>query len=214
MNQLKQRAISKAKQLRQELGGTIFAFPVEEHNQFSEYVVVMYAGGTYHIFPHTNIINDAAIGVMTALEEMKKNGYAINYEKDVRFISYESQMNAPDVTMRRLKKQTNRKPTMQESEDYYKKGVSEEDYSFSARGIIKFSYLAMVDDDLPKGAQFMNEYYKLLAMRKYGKTAAAIKQEVRRMNKDEAIGWIERTYKKYIRDDMEIFNIMQLLKEA
>ena len=58
----------------------------------------------------------------------------------------------------------------------------------------------------------MVEFYQLLAMRKYGKTVAAIKQEVRRMGKDQAIKWIEQTHKKYIHDDMEIMNIFNRLK--
>lgn len=69
----------------------------------------------------------------------------------------------------------------------------------------------MVNDNNPKSILFMNEYYKLLAMRKYGKTAAAIKQEVHEMGKDQAFRWLEQTYKKFIYNDMEIINILNNL---
>jgi hypothetical protein len=33
------------------------------------------------------------------------------------------------------------------------------------------------------------------------------------MDKDTAIDWIEKTYEQYIHDDMDIFNIMNLIKK-
>jgi hypothetical protein len=95
---------TKAKQLRQELGGTIFAFPLEEDNPFSRYAVVVYAGEQYFIYPEASDISEAATGVLTLLEEMKKHGYDTNYERNVRLISYQTQIDAPSVTMKRLKK--------------------------------------------------------------------------------------------------------------
>lgn len=200
----------QAHSMRQELGGRIFAFPVEEDNPFSKYAVVVYLGGSYHIYPEASTIEEAAIGVKTILEEAEKSGYNLQFEKDVRFVSYDAQMNAPSVTMRRLKKGNASKPAFEDGVDVMKQKEID-DYVISARGMIKFSYLSMVDDNMPKGYQFMEEYYKLLSMRRYGKTAAAIKREVRRMTKDEAIKWIERTYDRYIKDSSEIINIMQSL---
>lgn len=80
----------------------------------------------------------------------------------------------------------------------------------SARGLLKFSYIEMVDEKNPKASRFMNEYYKLLATRKYGKTAVAIKQEVRKMSKDQAFRWLEQTFEKYVHDDMEIMNFLNI----
>ncbi|WP_407308786.1 hypothetical protein [Desulfosporosinus sp. SB140] len=98
------RTIEKAKQLRKELGGTIFAFPLEEDNPFSPYGVVVFAGGQYFAYPNATDISEAAAGVLTILEEMKKHGFDTDYERNVRLISYQAQMDAPSVPMRRLRK--------------------------------------------------------------------------------------------------------------
>lgn len=202
----------KAEELRKQVGGTIFAFPIEEENPHSAYAVVVYAGGLYHVYPKCDDISFAALGVNTILEEMKKVGQATDFKTDVRLISYEAQMNAPDVRMARIKKEQ-QKATL--TKDQLVAGVDVSphpempgEYLFSARGLIKFSYLSMVDDKLPNAFQFMDGYYKLLAGKRYGKTAAAIKQEVKRMDKDGAIRWIERTFSRYVRDDSEVFGIM------
>lgn len=200
-----------AETLKSQVGGTIFAFPIDDRDPFSKYAVTMYTGEEYKTFPDTLVFEEAADGVAQLLEGLKENGFDADYERNVRFVSYEAQVNAPSVTMRRLKKG----PYLQRT-GYLNEGVdivpTDDGYDISARGLIKFSYLQMIDDKTPKAALFMDEYYKLLAMRKYGKTAAAIKQEVRRMDKDEAVKWIERSYTKYIHDDMEVMNIMQTIK--
>lgn len=198
----------KAKELREELGGSIFAFPVEEENPFSKYAVSIIVGDGFKIYPELMTIEEAAIAVQTTLEMFEKEGLESDYSKLVRFVSFESQVNAPSVTMRRLKKQNFAKTVYQKDIDVSPTG---EGYAFSARGVLKFSYIAMVDDNLPKARKFMYEYYKLLSMRKYGKTSAAIKKEVKRMNKDEAIIWLEKTYERYVQNDSEIFSIMQNL---
>jgi hypothetical protein len=200
----------KAAELRKQLGGTIFAFPIHEEEPFSEYAVVVYAGGKYHLYPEAADVSLAALGVKTILEQFKKIGQDSDYKRNVRFISYDAQINAPSVTMRRLKKDNVSKPLLKEGVDVFKRN-DEEGYLFNSRGLLKWTYIEMVDEKNPKAVHFMDEYYKLLAIRKYGKTAAAIKQEIRRMNKEQAIDWIERTYKQYIRDDTEVMNIMQTL---
>ncbi|MNW41402.1 hypothetical protein D3C74_185390 [compost metagenome] len=144
------------------------------------------------------------------MEGFKANGWDSDYERNVRFISYQAQLDAPSVTMRKLKKENLSKPVFQENEDVILRN-GEEGHLISARGLLKFSYMEMVTEKNPKAIQFMNEYYKLLAMRKYGKTAAAIRQEVNRMAKDQALKWIEKTQERYIHDDTEIMNIMKLL---
>jgi hypothetical protein len=199
---------NKAAELRSQLGGTIFVFPIDEQDPFSKYAVVVYAGGMYHTYPETENISVAAVGVQTILEQFKKHGEDVSFEKDVRFVSFEAQVNGPDLTMRRLRKENISKPVFQKDVDFTEgdEGATE---LISARGLLKFSYLQMVEDKNHKAFLFMNEYYKLLAMRKYGKTAAAIRQEVKRMSKDQAIRWIERTYKSYVHDDVEIMDIFQ-----
>lgn len=207
----KSRIKEKAAELRQRQGGTIFSFPIHEEEPFSEYAVVVYAGGKYFVYPEAADISFAALGIKTILEQFKKHGQDDNYDRNVRLISYDAQINAPSVTMRRARNTpgmvSSRTPVFTEGIDVTPKEDSEE-LMISARGVLKLSCLEMLDKN-PKGVQFMDKYYQLLAMRKYGKTAAAIKQEVRRMNKDQAIQWIERTYKHYILDDMEVMNIMQ-----
>lgn len=199
-----------ADDMRRRHGGTIFSFPVEPENPFSEYAVTVFTGEGYKTFPNSLNIQNAAGGIHQILEGFKKSGIDADYGRNVRLASYEAQVNAPDVTMRRLKKENVFSRTLNESADV--SPIDGGEYAVSARGLIKFSYLSMVEDKLPKAIEFMDKYYQLLAMRKYGMTAAAIKQEVRRMNKDEAVQWIEQTYSKYVRDDMEVMNIMESLK--
>jgi len=101
--QTKQQAIETAKAIREQLGGTIFAFPIEPDNPFSTYAVVVYAEGKYFVYPEATDITEAAAGIMTVLEEFKKIGLAKDYNTDVRMITYKTQLDAPSVIMRRLK---------------------------------------------------------------------------------------------------------------
>lgn len=209
----------RADEIRKERGGKIFAFPYEIDNPHSKYVVTLYTGDQYITYPKLlDDISDAAAGVQRLLETLKRNGQDADFERVVRFVSYEAQVNAPDVRMRKLKKEGHL-INQSAPRGFLKTGVDvkpfengEEGYNFSAQGVIKMSYLTMVEDKTPNASKFMNDYYKLLAMKKYGKTAAGIKQEVYRMDKSEAISWIERTYKKYVNSDFEIFDIFNSLK--
>lgn len=202
----KQEIKDKAKALRENLGGTIFAFPIEENNPFSEYAVVVFQQGEYFVYPQASDISLAANGVMHILDLFKKEGIEASYENDVRFISHQAQMDAPNVTMRRLKKESISKPLLQNNIDV-KEGIERDNPILSARGTLKISYLSMVDDHMPKASMVMDEYYKFLAMKRYGKTAAAIKREVSKMGKEQAIAWIEQTYTKFVNDPMDIFNL-------
>lgn len=206
MNNLQTQAITKARELKEQLGGTIFAFPIEGNNPFSAYAIVMYAEGTYFPYPNAANISEASLGVLTLLEELKKIGQDADYERNVRLVSYQTQMDAPSTVMKRLKKKNAKRPLLEEVKDI-SKGSEETGHIIYARGLLKLSYFMMVDEKNPKASQFMTEYYKLLAMRKYGKTAAAIKQEVRKMSKDQVSRWLEETFDKYIHDDLEIMNI-------
>lgn len=110
MNDLQTQAIEKAKQLRGQLGGSIFGFPLEENNPFSQYAVVMYAAGQYFAYPNATDISEAATGIMILLEEMKKLGYDTDYERNVRLISFQAQTDAPSTVMHRLKKVNGTRP--------------------------------------------------------------------------------------------------------
>lgn len=101
---MRKQAIETAKALREQLGGTIFAFPIEPDNPFSTYAVVVYAGGEYFVYPEATDVSEAATGVLVILEEFKKIGLAKDYDEDVRMITYKAQMDAPSVVMRRLKR--------------------------------------------------------------------------------------------------------------
>lgn len=200
---------AKAKALRERVGGTIFSFPIEEDNPHSEYAVVVYAGNNYFVYPQASDMSLAATGVMTILDLFKKEGIPASYEKDVRFLSYQAQVDAPNVMMRRLKKKVCfglAKPVYQKDLDV-RDGTEETGPLFSARGVLKVNYFSMIDDNLPKAAQFMDKYYELLASRRYGKTASAIKREVRKMSKGDAVRWLEQTYERFIKDPIDIFNI-------
>ncbi|KGE16637.1 hypothetical protein [Paenibacillus wynnii] len=191
----------KAATLRERLGGTIFGYPIHENNPHSPYAVVVYAAGHYHVYPEAKDISFAALGVKTILEQFQKSGLSVNYTDAVRLVSYEAQVNAPDVTMRRLR---------DSQADYSTTEAGTE--LISGKGAVKMAYFGMVDDRNPKCGQLMDQYYKLLASRRYGKTAAAIKQEVRKMNRDQATGWIERTYSKYLKgEDIAILELFRNL---
>jgi len=203
----------KAKAIREQQGGRIFGFPIHEEEPYSPYAVVVFWGGTYHVYPEAKDISLAALGVKTVLEQLQKHGEDVNYERDVRLISYQAQIDAPNVVMRRLKKKNLTHPLFEKGADVIEHDELPGEHLISGRGLVKWTYIEMADEKNPKAIQFMNEYYKLLAMRKYGKTAAAIRQEVRKKTKDEAIEWIEKTYKRYINDSREIINIMNMLSE-
>ena len=205
------QAIAKAKQIKEQSGGTIFSFPIEESNPFSSYAIVVYAEGQYFAYPHAADISEAALGVLTIMEEFKKIGIDVDYKKDVRLISYQAQMDAPSVVMRQLKKESVNKPLLESGKDFTKTGEEAENISLSARGVLKMSFLEMIDEKNPKASQFMERYYQLLATRKYGKTVGAIKQEVHKMGKEQAFGWLEQTFEKYIHDDTEVINILNSL---
>ena len=206
VNDFQAQAIAMSKEFKEKLDGTIFAFPIEENNPFSSYAVVMYAGGRYFSYPDATNISEASAGVLAILSELEKRGQDANYERNVRIISYQAQMDAPSTVMRQLKKEQMTRPLFTEGDD-----LTEESKLISACGILKLSYIMMVDGKNLKASRYMDEYYRLLATRKYGKTAAAIKQEVRKMGKDKAIEWLEQTYKKYVYDDMDLIGILNSL---
>lgn len=205
---------SRARVMQSEIGGRIFAFPVDMDDPLSQYAIVMDMGSQqFKAYPNPVHISDAAGCILALLEGLDEQGESFDYEKDVRLISGLAQLNGPDVTMRRMKKQMEAKPVFASGIDVSTNPDDPEQHLISARGIIKFSYLEMLDKN-PKGIQFMEGYYRLLAMRRYGKTAAAIKQEIRRMSKEEGLRWVESTYKRFIHNDVEIMDLMKSLKGA
>lgn len=199
----------RARAYKERLGGMIFVFPVDEENPYSLYAFASFKGTDCWVYPEAAPMEDAAGHVLATLELLNESGFPSTYEKDVRFISCEAQMNGPSLAVRRLKKAERKEPFFEDGVDGGANPDDLEGYLFSARGVIKVGYLQMMDEKNPKGKQFMEGYYQLLASRRYGKTAAAIRQEVRRMSKDEARKWIENTYTKYVQDDREILDMLQ-----
>ena len=104
MSKSQSKAIENAKRLKKQFGGTIFAFPIEEENPFSPYSIVVFHQGMYFPFPDATDLSEAALGVNTLLEEMRKNGMDDDYERNVRLILHQAQKDAPSTVMRRLKK--------------------------------------------------------------------------------------------------------------
>ena len=211
MSNLQAQSITRAKQIKEQHGGTIFSFPLEEDNPFSPYAIVMCVENKYFPYPDACDISEAASGIFILLEEMKKSGMDADYQRNVRMISYQAQMNAPNTVMRKLKKENTSKPFFSEGKDF-KKGTEGEEEQISARGLLKISYLQMVEERNPKASQFMEHYYQLLATRKYGKAASAIRQEVHKMTKAQVLGWLEQTFEKYVHDDMEVMSLLDILK--
>ncbi len=206
----------QAMEYRAKFGGNFFTFPIEPDNPHSLYAFAMYDGQNYHLYAEAVPVEEAAAHLRIAIEAYEEVfGTKIDWDRDVKFISTESQVNSDSVTMRRLRNSGELRPAAPTgyltSEDVRHETEPEERYLFSARGLIKFMYLE--SHDTPKAAEFMDKYYQLLAMKKYGATAAHIKREVKRMSKDDAVKWIERTYSKYIHDDSEIFDLMPGLKK-
>lgn len=131
------KSIEQAKQIRENHGGTIFVFPIQEDNSFSSYSVVIYAGGKYFVYPNATDISEAASRILTLLEEVKKNGMDADYTRNVRLVSHQAQMDAPSTIMRKLKKENISKPFLKEGKDY-KKESEGEDEQVSARGVLKY----------------------------------------------------------------------------
>lgn len=198
---------TRAAEMRRRLGGTIFSFPINENDPGSKYAVTIFVGPGFRTFPTPLTIEEAAAGVRETLEGMKELGMGGSFEHDVRFVVGEAQMNAPNVTMRRLKKSEAGRAPLEQGVDVVPNPDDPGSILFSARGVLKFSIIEMFERN-PKAVKLLDGYCKLLASKQYGKTAAAIKQEVLRMGKHEALRWAERTYTRYITDSREVLNLL------
>lgn len=130
---------SKAHELREQLGGNIFSFPIEEDNPLSLYAVAIFSGEQLATFPDPMTIEEAAAGISMTLEELGKMGRDSDYDRNVRMVSYDAQMNGPSVTMRRLRKAEEgyQKVMNTNIEDFI---PSDDGYNMTARGLIKLSY--------------------------------------------------------------------------
>ena len=100
----KQAMEQRARALQVELGGIIFAFPVDPDDPQSQYAVATLFGGGCVVYPDPLDIEDAAVLVGAIIETVKEEKYPFEYVRDVKFISYDPQANAPNVTMRRLRR--------------------------------------------------------------------------------------------------------------
>ncbi len=207
---------AEAQAYRAKIGGIFIIFPIEPDNPRSLYAFTTLWGDIVHVYHEALPVEEAAASLQMAIEAYEETFKTkIDWDRDVKFISTEAQVNADNVTMRRLRNSGELRPAAPTgyltSEDVRHETEPEERYLFSARGLIKFMYLE--SHDTPKAAGFMDKYYQLLAMKKYGATAAHIRREVKRMTTGEAVKWIERTYSTYIHDDSEIFDLMPGLKK-
>nr|WP_145402981.1 hypothetical protein [Paenibacillus xylanexedens] len=204
----------RAKDMLERLGGTIFSFPIEEENPYSQYAVAVFTGSDFNVYPNPMSFEEAAAGVLEILEGYKAIGLDADFERNVRLATYDAQFNSPNVTMQRLKKHNMNGPVL-------KKGVDVtdhpehpgEEYLVSGCGVVKFAYITMLEEKNPRSILFMDRFYKLLATKRYGKTAGAIKQEVRRMTKSQAIKWIDRICERHFKGGREIFGIMNSLSQ-
>ncbi len=86
-----------------------------------------------------------------------------------------------------------------------------EEVMLSARGLMLFSFYAWRDDRKPNGKQFLKEYCRLLATRKYGGTASEIFKALEAMSKDEGAAWMQHTFDQYM-GDYDIVGLFQGLK--
>lgn len=109
MTKLNKKQIEKqAREIKNKHGGKLFAFPIEPDNPHSKYAFTIYMGkDKFCTYPELADINQVANYCLEGMKLLNSNGYETNYERDVRLISYDAQMNAPDVTMRRLRKDHN-----------------------------------------------------------------------------------------------------------
>ncbi len=84
----------------------------------------------------------------------------------------------------------------------------EEEVVFTMRGTALVTYLSWFDDKVPRATQFLREYCKILASRKYGGSANKIFADLERMSKDDGATWIDKTFVQYMYDD-DVMNIFQ-----
>jgi len=210
--------IKRSTAIREQQGGQIFAMPLDEADPNSKYVISMYAGDEIHVFPDVVDISEAAVAVVHILDALKEEGLDSDYARNVRFAMTEAQLNSPDVRMHELKGGAGvtmlRPQPIGANADFTKREDGSEGVEVSARGLLKMCYIEMVDSQNKNAARLMEEYYKLLALNRYGKSATAIRQEVSGMSKDQVLKWIESTHARFIRDDLAFVEIFVRLTSS
>lgn len=93
----------KAKDIRKNNGGRIFAFPILEEDPFSKYAIVVDTGKRLSIFQERLVVEEVAQCILVLIEMLERNGTEISYDQDVKFISYDAQINSPSITMKKLR---------------------------------------------------------------------------------------------------------------
>lgn len=71
----------------------------------------------------------------------------------------------------------------------------------SGRGVLKMSMMAYKDGRTANGEAVIAEVCKLLALRRYGKGAEAIQQDIDGMDLEAALQWVEGIWDKYLTGD-------------
>ncbi|QEK12753.1 hypothetical protein FQB35_10660 [Crassaminicella thermophila] len=199
MNELKIK--QKAKEIQKNLGGRIFVFPINENDPYSKYAMVIDVGQqNFMPFKEELDISEAASCVFIGLDMLNKSGVKATYDEDVRFISYDAQINAPSVVMKRLKKGLHFKTVDRVKNE-------EDEVYFTPIGVLKYTYLILKDEKNVKADDFITKYCRLLAQRKFGGSVRKIKNKLMKMTKDDAMEFLEETYKKYV-TDQDIINLM------
>ncbi len=198
--------ISKIKQKVRELqninGGKIFVFPISPDDPFSKYTFTIDTGKEVIVFPNEMGMEEAAGAIDYVLKSFKEEGIDISYEEDVRFIMNEAQVNAPSVTMRRLKKEHHFQPITPIKKD--------DEVLLSACGVLILTYFAVKDENNAKADRLLNDYCRLLSQRKYGGSTSQIKRNLMLMSREEAVKNLRQVHGKYVSDIelLELFNSM------
>ncbi|HHY67906.1 MAG TPA: hypothetical protein GX517_12070, partial [Alicyclobacillus sp.] len=161
----------RAEFLRQQLGGLIFAFPINEEDPYSKFAVVVYTGDGFRAFPEPLDVSEAAAGIASIVEGLEENGHRVDFDREVRFLVGATQLNGPNVLMRRLRENSRHY-------DYRRIDDMGGETAFTPRGFLKMGYLLMAEEGNVIGSRVMDEYCRFLAARRYGKPAAEIRKEV------------------------------------
>ena len=81
-----------------------------------------------------------------------------------------------------------------------------EDMYLTSTGVIQFIFSAWREQQLPKAELALQKYCEYLAMRRYGKAATEIFQELEKKDISEGVSWIKMTFNKYITNQTDVIN--------
>ncbi len=159
--------------------------------------------------PYT--LYEAGSGLAGALEEINKaRGTNYQIHEVLRITDEALQVNKNhDLASAKLLKElragdySNIAPRRQESVPRTTKKLvdGEEEHMLNMPALVCVTIAAWVKDKLPKPKEFLNEFCKLLAARKYGGSAAAIFAEVEKLHEGNTARWVEGVFNQCVNDD-------------